>query len=138
MKIYFAASIRGGRGDVESYADIVARLKEFGEVLTEHVANSNLTAYGEQIITDESIHKRDMAWLMSADLVVAEVTTPSLGVGYEIGRAVENDIPVICFYKKQKGKRLSAMIAGNKTIVIRVYSKVKELEEVLYEFLNNR
>lgn len=136
MDIYFAASIRGGRADIKLYADIVARLKKFGEVLTEHVADLNLTAYGEEMVTDENIHNRDMAWLLSADLVVAEVTTPSLGVGYEIGRAVEHDIPVICFYRKRKGKRLSAMIAGNKKITIRIYKDTEELLTTMDELLN--
>lgn len=137
MKIYFAASVRGGRSDVELYAHIVARLKEFGEVLTEHIANPDLTALGEQITTDEKIHNQDMSWLLSADLVVAEVTTPSLGVGYEIGRAVENNIPVICFYRKRKGKRLSAMIAGNETIMIKEYTREEELLDMLEKLQNS-
>ena len=51
--------------------------------------------------------------MQSADAVVAEVSTPSLGVGYELGIAEKLKIPVLCLYRPIKGKRLSAMINGN-------------------------
>lgn len=45
-KIYFAASIRGGRQDAHIYSKIVALLKNYGRVLTEHVGDQSLTAGG--------------------------------------------------------------------------------------------
>lgn len=38
MNIYFCGSIRGGRQDVAIYQQIVTYLKNYGRVLTEHVA----------------------------------------------------------------------------------------------------
>ena len=81
MKIYFAGSVRGGRDDKELYAEIVNKLGPFGTVLTEHLADKSLTSAGEGNISERDIYARDVEWLMSADAVVAEVTTPSLGVG---------------------------------------------------------
>ena len=89
MKIYFAGSIRGGRDDADLYLEIIKYLKNFGEVLTEHVGDNLITSSGESSINDIGIHNRDMDWLISSDIIVAEVTNPSLGVGYEIGRAIE-------------------------------------------------
>ena len=43
MKIYFAGSIRGGRDDVKLYQQIINFISGYGEVLTEHVGNENLT-----------------------------------------------------------------------------------------------
>ena len=88
MKIYFAGSIRGGRDDWQLYHEIVRRLSAYGEVLTEHVADSGLSQLGE-VGGDREIYERDIEWLRQADRLVAEVTTPSLGVGYEVGRASE-------------------------------------------------
>jgi len=51
MKIYFAASIRGGRGDVELYGQLIEHLRKHGEVLTEHVGNDKITDQGEQGLT---------------------------------------------------------------------------------------
>lgn len=112
MKIYFAGSISAGRQDVPVYQEIIERLKKYGQVLTEFIGNTNLSNLGEGKISDKEIHDRDLDWLLASDLVVAEVSTPSLGVGYEIGRALENRKIIVCLYRKTEGKRLSAMIKG--------------------------
>ncbi|XP_007530514.1 2'-deoxynucleoside 5'-phosphate N-hydrolase 1 isoform X2 [Erinaceus europaeus] len=113
LAVYFCGSIRGGREDQALYERIVARLRRFGAVLTEHVAAAELGARGEEAAGgDRFIHERDLAWLQQADVVVAEVTQPSLGVGYELGRAVVLDKPVLCLFRPQSGRALSAMIRG--------------------------
>ncbi|KAG8511940.1 2'-deoxynucleoside 5'-phosphate N-hydrolase 1, partial [Galemys pyrenaicus] len=61
---------------------------------------------------DRLIHERDLAWLQQADVVVAEVTQPSLGVGYELGRAVALNKQILCLFRPQSGRVLSAMIRG--------------------------
>jgi nucleoside 2-deoxyribosyltransferase len=117
MKIYFAASIRGGRGLQATYQAIVEHLKQSGyEVLSENVAYETMA---EQGISDEAIYAQDMAWLDACDVVVAEVTTPSLGVGYEIGYALHQaHKPVLCLC--QQGTNLSAMLRGNTQSNLRV------------------
>ena len=47
MLIYFAGSIRAGRGDAQLYSKLVEILKRYGTVLTEHVGNPNLTSAGK-------------------------------------------------------------------------------------------
>ncbi|XP_057554211.1 2'-deoxynucleoside 5'-phosphate N-hydrolase 1 [Hippopotamus amphibius kiboko] len=111
--LYFCGSIRGGRQDQELYGRIVSRLRRFGVVLTEHVAAVALDERGEEAAGgDRLIHERDLAWLQQADVVVAEVTQPSLGVGYELGRAVALQKPILCLFRPQSGRVLSAMIRG--------------------------
>ena len=46
LRIYFAGSIRGGRDDVQLYVKIIQLLQMYGAVLTEHMADPNLEAYG--------------------------------------------------------------------------------------------
>jgi nucleoside 2-deoxyribosyltransferase len=137
MKIYFAGSIRGGREDAGIYFQIIEYLKNFGDVLTEHIGDKTLSAMGDDGPTDQFIHDRDMEWLLSADVVVAEVTTMSLGVGYEIGRAVENNIPVLCLYRPEPGKKLSAMISGNKQIAVENYQTIQEAGTILENYFQN-
>jgi nucleoside 2-deoxyribosyltransferase len=136
MKIYFAGSIRGGRGDAARYQQIIRLLRRHGEVLTEHVGDAGLTALGEDGPSDAVIYERDMAWLTEADIVVAEVTIPSHGVGYEIARAEGLDKPVLCLYRPGTGRRLSAMLAGNPRLRCAVYASVTELEPILDRFLS--
>lgn len=79
MKIYFAGSIRGGRLDQENYFKIIGYLQKYGEVLTEHIGQKDLSEEGEKDISDEKIYKRDISWLKEADVVVVEASTPFLG-----------------------------------------------------------
>ena len=137
MKIYFAGSIRGGRGDAELYAQIIDYLKSFGEVLTEHIGDPKLTDSGDDGPTDRYIHDRDLEWLQSSDVLVAEVTTVSLGVGYEIGRAVESGKKVLCLFRPESGKNLSAMIAGCPNLELVKYSNTLELRNAIIRFMKS-
>ena len=137
MKTYFAGSIRGGREDAALYQQIIEYLKTFGEVLTEHIGDPKLTDLGDDGPTDSFIHDRDLEWLQSADVVVAEVTTVSMGVGYEIGRAVESGKKVLCLFRPDSGKNLSAMIAGCPDLELVNYSNLGEAKLVIGEFLKN-
>jgi 2'-deoxynucleoside 5'-phosphate N-hydrolase len=136
MKIYFAGSIRGGRGDARVYESMIAHLSTFGEVFTEHVGDVSLSDNGDDGPNDRYIHDRDMAWLAKCDIVVAEVSTPSLGVGYELGYAVAMKKPVLCLHRSESGRRLSAMIAGSPGIQTAVYDSIDEAMKILESFLN--
>ena len=137
MKIYFAASIRGERDDWASYLEIVRQLREYGEVLTERVGDVELSAAGQDI-SDRDIHDRDLGWLKSSDFLVAEVTTPSLGVGYEIGKATESGKPVLCLYRPVAGRLLSAMISGSNGVTLKEYQGVTELKEIFEQYFRSR
>ena len=137
MNIYFAGSIRGGRGDAALYRQIITLLMEYGAVLTEHVGDTSLTRAGEDGPSDEAIYERDMAHLAEADVVVAEVTLPSHGVGYEVARAEALGKPVLCLHRRGAGRRLSAMLAGNPALRCETYDSVEELGPILERFLRS-
>jgi hypothetical protein len=134
MKIYFAGAIRGGRSDAALYYEIVRQLRDYGEVLTEHVGDTELGVLGQDI-GDRLIHDRDLEWLRNSDYLVAEVSNPSLGVGYEIAKAAEWGKPVLCLYRPQNGRSLSAMIAGCAAVTVREYQNATELPEIFAAFL---
>lgn len=128
MNIYFAASIRAGRGDVFIYKKILPMLQKHGTVLTAHVADEHVSSEGETGLSDQQIFSRDMAWLRSADVLIAEVSIPSLGVGYEIGQARSMNIPVLCLYRAANRKKLSGMISGDPEIHTICYREAESLQ----------
>jgi nucleoside 2-deoxyribosyltransferase len=134
MKIYFAGAIRGGREDSDIYLQIVSILTRYGTVLTEHVADPDLSVAGEQL-SDQQIYKRDLQWLRSCDCLVAEVTKPSLGVGYEIGKATEWGIQVLCLYRPSESRSLSAMIAGSDRVTVETYRSPDEVDAIFARHL---
>lgn len=133
MDIYFTGSIRGGREHVEWYAEIVKLLKNYGKVLTEHVADVELPERGEDFPVNY-IFERDIKWIKECDTLVADVTTPSVGVGYEIARAELLNKPVLCLFYEGSGKRLSGMVEGNKGIKVERYKSVEDIFKALKEF----
>ena len=136
MKIYFAGSIRGGRNDKELYFQIIQHLQKYGEVLTEHVGHINLTESGEDL-SDNSIYERDMSWISEADIFVAEVSTPSIGVGYEIREAEREGKDTICLYRNSSEKKLSAMISGNDKLKIIRYNSLEGLTNEIDSIFSN-
>jgi len=137
MQIYFAGSIRGGREDAALYHQIVELLGNYGDVLTEHVADTEVGILGQDI-GDRNIHDRDLGWLKSSDCLVAEVSTPSLGVGYEIGKATEWGKPVLCLYRPADGRSLSAMIAGSDGVTLKEYQSANELNLIFEHYFRSR
>ena len=138
MKIYFAASIRGGRKDQNKYNELIQFLSSEVEVLTEHVGDSSLEQTGEQNLSDKEIYERDLEWLESADAVIAEVTNPSLGVGYELGIAEKLGKPVLCLLDDSDHNRtLSAMISGNHKITTFHYTSLDQAKERIISFIHS-
>jgi hypothetical protein len=136
MKIYFAGSIRGGRDDASLYASLISVLGTHGTVLTEHFGASGIstvTGTGKDVA---AIYAQDMAWVREADVIVAEVTQPSLGVGYEIAKAEDMGKRILCLYRPAADRSLSAMIAGSahKNLVIKEYQNLPEAEQILAEY----
>ncbi len=125
-KVYFAGSIRGGRVDAELYKRMIAFIKTRAEVLTEHVGDLSLSVFEGENGRDRMIYEQDTAWLRECDLVIAECTCPSLGVGYELAYAERFEKPCYVFYDKNKGN-LSAMINGNEYFRVCPYGSEEEL-----------
>lgn len=135
MKIYFAGSIRGGRVDAELYRRIISHIQQRGHnVLTEHVGSGNLCLSEQGRDRDAAIYEQDTAWLCESDVVIAECTCPSLGVGYELAYAERFEIPVHIFYNPSKCA-LSAMLTGDSYFHIHPYDKEDEIFAMLDNIL---
>lgn len=136
MKIYFAGSIRAGRDDILYYSQIINYLKKYGDVLTEHIGSPDLSEDGEKKPV-RFIYRRDMNWIKGADILIADVTQPSVGVGYEVRYAEELGKPVLCLYRIDGAKKVSGMIEGNINITLKRYKSLKSIDKVLKQFFDN-
>jgi len=135
MKIYFSGSISGGRAHEAIYQHLVARLQAQGhDVLSAHVADP-IALEAEKDMPPRDIFERDVNWVKECEAMIAEVSTPSLGVGYEYALAVQLGKPVLCVYRS--GLRLSKMITGNSApnLTVAVYASETELDEQVDAFI---
>jgi len=134
MKVYFACSIRGG-GDTSNYQNIIDSIKRNGgEVLSEVFANDALRVGGSPLPVDD-IYRRDISWIDEADVIIAEVTNPSHGVGYELGYAENSNKPVLALFDGSSSKKLSAMVAGNPHIHVATYQNGSDIDTAVKKFL---
>jgi nucleoside 2-deoxyribosyltransferase len=137
MNIYFACSITGGRTFESVYQEITRALLVDGhEVPTAHLAEPGVTAV-ERVIDPIEVYERDTAWIRACDALIAEVSVPSHGVGYEVGFALELGKPVLCL--AQKGIPVSKMLTGNSHPALRFefYRDVSEGIQLIRDFLAN-
>ncbi len=111
MNIYFACSITGGREFEAVYQELTAALLADGhEVPTAHLAQSSVIEL-EAVVSPGEVYERDVTWIRNADALIAEVSVPSHGVGYEIGFALNAGKQVLCLL--QEGRKVSKMVSGN-------------------------
>jgi nucleoside 2-deoxyribosyltransferase len=136
MNIYFACSITGGRAFESIYQEFTRILLADGhEVPTAHLAESNVMAL-ERVIEPREVYERDVTWIRACNALIAEVSVPSHGVGYEIGYALEHGKPVLCL--AQAGLAVSKMISGNphRALQLKFYQDVTEGIVLMREFLS--
>lgn len=138
MKIYFSGSIRGGRDSQDVYPHIVRALEHYGTVFSKHTSDDTLSEYGETAVSAADIFEREGTELAQCDVVVAEVSTPSLGVGYIIAKARELKKPVIALYRGENALALSALIQGDENVSVFTYMDVKEVPELLQTALQKQ
>ncbi len=132
--IYFCGSIRGGRENATTYQKMIHHIQQNHNVLTEHIGNTNLNTNEQTYDKDKHIYTTDINLLNQADLLIAECTIPSLGVGYELCYLEQKGKPVHIFYNPTKCN-LSAMIKGNNYFHLYPYTNEEELFTLLDELL---
>jgi hypothetical protein len=117
MKIYLACTVRGDRGGVQAGRAICERLQHHGhEVLTTHLLADNVET-AEAQLTEGDVFRRDLEWLTACDVLVAEASGSSYGVGFEVGyvlgRADASGQRVVLLYDQARRDKVSRLISGN-------------------------
>jgi nucleoside 2-deoxyribosyltransferase len=138
MNIYFACSITGGRDFEPIYRAITtALLSDGNEVPTAHLAEASVKLLEGQV-KPRDVYERDIAWIRACDALVAEVSTPSHGVGYEVAFALSLGKPVLCVYRE--GQPLSKMLRGNShpAISVKSYRDAEEAINLIRTFLKRQ
>jgi nucleoside 2-deoxyribosyltransferase len=132
-KVYFACSIRGG-GDTSLYLSILGAIKTAGGDILSKVFVHDAINYGGSPLPSDEIYKRDTEMIHDCDVMIAEVTNPSLGVGYELAYAEKLGRPILCLFNKTSDKQLSAMVAGNNYNTVE-YTLPEDITETVRRFM---
>lgn len=137
MIVYCAGAIKGDSSYRESYLDVINIVKDNG-----HSALSELNPEFKSAfpLNEKQVFQRDIKWIEKSSLMIAEISGPSLGVGFEIAYALYmREIPVLALYDSEV-EMVSAMITGGDSELLYVmpYHNKKELEEIVKNFLKQQ
>lgn len=127
MKIYFSASVTAGRDDEDIYEKIVNLLLKYGDVLDKHIGYKNYSS-AENGLTTKQMYERCKNWMTECEIVFAEISNPSTGVGYELAYLEKLGKKIYCFYKNHSPKKISPMIDGNEYFKVFKYDSFEEVE----------
>lgn len=117
MQIYLACTVRGERSGVLAGRAICERLLQHGhEVPTTHLLADDVDR-AEAALTEAQVYQRDLDWLSRCEVLVAEASGSSYGVGFEVGyvtgRSSETGQRVLLVYDAARRDAVSRLITGN-------------------------
>ena len=136
MKVYFTASIVGKKQYLANYLKVIEILNaKKCQVTSDHIINS-----AENMVRMETRQERIKfqdtlsSWINSADCVIAEVSFPSISVGYEISLALHRGKPVLMLYTDTYPPTLLAHHKDEK-LICEKYG-LNSLQTIIHDFLN--
>ncbi len=135
LNIYFFGSIFGAPSDPKFNQKLISYLKTKGNVLSEHLFDDDYRQ--KEKLSPRGIHDRDLNWIRQSRVMVGDVTSPSLGVGYELRDGVLLGKHILCLYRPQEGKNLSAMIEGSPEIRVGKYQSLDDAILLIDDFFGS-
>jgi len=147
MKVYLAGSISGGREFESGMQAIGKALGKLGyEVLSPFILDTKVNdarfAKLKGLARAKAIHDEDLELIRSADVFIAEISSPSHGVGVEAGYSYRMNekgrkLPMLFLkHKSTKDKRASFLLAGSHWVVVELYDE-RNVKRVLKKFFEN-
>lgn len=138
MKIYFTASTAIDSDLTHNYQSILSLVSTSHDIVSGKQIVSRAQLTHEQQKGSEYIFSREKKRIDSADVVIAEVTKPSTGVGGEIVYALLSEKPVLALFYKDSEDMLTPMIAGNpsENLYLEHYTK-DNLSIIIRNFLTH-
>lgn len=121
MKAYFTASLRGKQTYSKNYEAIVKVLKSLGyDVFSDHILDENAStiAISQTPEQKRKFYKQLVEKVKKSDMVIAEISYPSIPVGHEISYALEISKPVIALYTDGNNSILLEGIEDKRLILV--------------------
>ncbi|GBD88297.1 nucleoside 2-deoxyribosyltransferase [bacterium BMS3Abin03] len=136
MIIYCAGPINGDTTYQKNYVEIIKLVESQGHTA---LAELNGKFHASIPLSDNQIYTRDLKWINGSRLMIAEISGPSLGVGFEIAYALfEKKIPVLALALNEV-KKMSAMITGcnSDLLTFARYNSLEDLQSIIFKFIKD-
>lgn len=136
MKVYFTASIAGKKYYLNNYLKIIDILKSKRfEVISDHIINADQSQVRQEAKSARLKFQAQLdKWINSCDFMIAEVSFPSISVGFEISLALNRAKPVLILYSEGHPPTLLAHHKDEK-LACEKYDN-NTLKEIIGDFIN--
>lgn len=138
MKVFFNASIAGKKVHLNAYIRILQAVKELGhEIFSDHVILGEPDTKISKLRKDYRNYSTSIKKLLGdSDVVITEISNPSLAVGYLLHLALQQRKSVLVLYQSNP----HALLVGemNMYLTLKKYSprQYDKLKEVLKKFFD--
>lgn len=139
LKVYFTASTSHNGELIPYYKKLLEHIKKHKtEILSgNQVVDKNILNKDKQITALE-IFSREKMLIDQSDIVIAEVSKPSLGVGSEIVYALNANKPVLAMVRTDFEDKISPILLGNPSENLFLeYYRNREYKDILDKFIDN-
>ena len=136
MIIYCAGAIKGDTTYQNNYIEMIRFIESMNHTA---LAELNGNFKFSVPLNDKQIYTRDIKWIESSELVIAEISGPSLGVGFEVAYAIfQKEIPVLALVSSDV-KKISAMITGcnSELLTIKRYDNIEDMQNIISNYFKN-
>lgn len=134
MIIYCAGPIRGN----DTYKESLKKIIEYIEGLGNTVLSEFSDKFSSTIpLTDKQKYKRDLKWIDGSKCMIAEVSGPSLGVGFELSYALlQRKLPVLALHNSDV-QQISAMVLGcdSPLLTVQKYRDDEDMKNIINAYL---
>jgi hypothetical protein len=116
VRVYLACTVRGDRRGLAAAREVAARLRTLGhDVLTGHLLSDGVEGE-EAALSEHEVYERDRRWLDQCDVLVAESSGSTYGVGFEVGyitgRAPQSGQRAIVLFDESRRSAISRLVSG--------------------------
>lgn len=144
MKVFFAFSTLRLDVNINSYKKIVDFIvgdknKLTVDLIAKAIREKEKSRLPNKKENTKQFHKEAIGGIGEADCVVAEVSLPSSGVGFQVGHALFLKKPVLCIYSKEFGnKNPPKVISSMNSPFLKISPYTGDtVKSVVHEFFEN-
>lgn len=136
MQAYFTASITGKKQYLANYLKIIEFLTSKGyKVISDHIIKTT-EGFIRPLGREERLryHENLESWIKNSDFIIAEISYPSVSVGYEISLALSFGKPILILHTEGDPPSLLAFHKADNLICDKY--TMDNLTEIIDDFLD--
>jgi hypothetical protein len=135
MIIYCSSPFGGDTSDQKLHQELI----KYIENLEHTVLSAHSGKFSSSIpLTEKQMYKRSLKWIDGSKLMIAEISGPSIGVGFEISYAIfKRKIPVLVLCTEDF-QNISSMLYGcdSPLLTLRKYKNIDDMKSIVKTFIS--